>query len=107
MLEAMPGVSESIVIAVLTERGLQTARRIQSVVPGAAIHGFSARVSGADEAFSDLRVLLQRCFSDGRSIVAICATGIVVRALAPMLNDKRLEPPVVVVGESGRSASGS
>ncbi len=61
----MPGVSESIVIAVLTERGLQTARRIQSVVPGAAIHGFADRVSGADEAFTDVRLLLQRCFTDG------------------------------------------
>ncbi len=99
----MPGVSESIVIAVLTERGLQTARRIQSVVPGATIHGYAGRVSGADEAFTDVRVLLQRCFIDGRGIVAVCATGIVIRALAPMLSDKRLEPPVVVVGESGRS----
>lgn len=99
----MPGVTDPIVIAALTERGLRTARRIQSHLSDAAVHGFGGRAGDADATFSDVPAFLQRCFADGRTIVAVCATGIVVRALAPMLNDKHGEPPVVVVGEDGLS----
>ena len=45
---------------------------------------------------------LVAAFSSGRPIVAIAATGIVVRILAPALGDKRDEPPVIVVDEAGR-----
>jgi cobalt-precorrin 5A hydrolase / precorrin-3B C17-methyltransferase len=45
---------------------------------------------------------LVAAFSSGRPIVAIAATGIVVRILAPALADKRDEPPVIVVDEAGR-----
>ena len=95
--------SESIVIAVLTEAGMQTARRIQSAIPGSTTHGFAGRVSGADYSFTDVAELLRSSFLDDRGIVAVCATGIVVRALAPLLRDKRVEPPVVVVAENGSS----
>ena len=37
-------------------------------------------------------------------IVAILASGIVIRALADLLDDKRSEPPVVVVDETGSFA---
>ena len=37
-----------------------------------------------------------------RPIVAVAATGIVIRLLAPLLADKRHEPPVLVVDEAGR-----
>ncbi len=47
---------------------------------------------------------LAAAFAAGRPIVAIAATGIVVRVLAPHLADKRAEPPVVVVDEAGRFA---
>jgi cobalt-precorrin 5A hydrolase / precorrin-3B C17-methyltransferase len=45
---------------------------------------------------------LLAAFGSGRPIVAIAATGIVVRILAPALADKRDEPPVIVVDEAGR-----
>ncbi len=45
---------------------------------------------------------LAAAFREGRPIVAIAATGIVVRLLAPLLADKRQEPPVLVVDEAGR-----
>ena len=38
---------------------------------------------------------------EGRPIVGICASGILIRALAPLLTDKRLEPPVLAVAEDG------
>ena len=36
-----------------------------------------------------------RCSRRGTPIVGICAAGILIRALAPLLADKRTEPPVV------------
>ncbi len=38
-------------------------------------------------------------FSKRSAIVALMATGIVVREIAPLLNDKWLDPPVVVVDD--------
>ena len=95
--------SDSPAIVVLTERGLVTARRIQGVMPGAVIMGFETRVTGADVSFREMAVVLQRCFNEGQGIIAVCATGIVVRALAPVLSDKRREPPVIVVAENGQA----
>ena len=44
---------------------------------------------------------LRRVFSEGRPIVFIGAAGIAIRALAPLLGDKRDEPPVIAVAEDG------
>ncbi|WP_297322025.1 precorrin-3B C(17)-methyltransferase [uncultured Bartonella sp.] len=42
-------------------------------------------------------------FKAGRPIVAFCACGIVVRILAPYLNDKFCDPPVLCIAEDGSS----
>ena len=34
-------------------------------------------------------------------LIALCSSGIVIRTLAPLLQDKRTEPPVVIVAEDG------
>ncbi len=44
---------------------------------------------------------MRRLFGDDVPIVAFCAAGIVIRALAPLLSDKRAEPPVLAVAEDG------
>ena len=40
-------------------------------------------------------------FRAGEAVVAVMAAGIAVRRLAPLLSDKREEPPVVAVAEDG------
>jgi cobalt-precorrin 5A hydrolase / precorrin-3B C17-methyltransferase len=42
-------------------------------------------------------------FEAGRPIVGICASGILIRILAPLVSDKRDEPPVIAVSEDGAS----
>jgi cobalt-precorrin 5A hydrolase/precorrin-3B C17-methyltransferase len=42
-------------------------------------------------------------FKAGHPIIGFCASGILIRALAPLLSDKRTEPPVVAVSEDGSS----
>lgn len=48
--------------------------------------------------------LLPELFAEGTPIVAFMAAGAAVRLLAPVLRDKRSEPPVVVVDDGGRFA---
>jgi cobalt-precorrin 5A hydrolase/precorrin-3B C17-methyltransferase len=91
----------STAIIALSRRGLDLARRLQPALAGAAVHGLAGRVDSADVPFSDTAAHLRTLFAEGQSIVGICAAGILVRALAPLLADKRAEPPVVAVAEDG------
>jgi len=51
----------------------------------------------ARSARPDPVAVLQEVFAQGRSIVALMAAGIVIRALASKLTDKTVEPPVLAV----------
>lgn len=88
-------------IVALTPGGLELARTIAHHVAGAEIHGLSGRCIGAAVEFTNTMAHLAGLFTAGRPIVGICATGILIRALAPHISDKRSEPPVVAVGEGG------
>ncbi len=88
-------------LVVLTESGLVLARRLAPLLPGAEVHGLAGRVAGADVVFEAVPAQLQILFASGRPVVGICAAGILIRALAPLLADKRQEPPVLAVAEDG------
>lgn len=45
--------------------------------------------------------IVQQAFRDGEQLVMICATGIVVRTLAPVIANKHDDPPVIVLDEAG------
>ncbi len=89
------------VLVALTAAGLELARRLQPALPGAVVHGFSGRADGADETFADTVGHLRDLFAAGRPIIGLCAAGILIRALAPVIGDKAAEPPVVAVAEDG------
>ncbi len=84
--------------------GMDLARRLKPLLPESRIHGLAGRTEDADVTFSETMDHLRALFSDGVPIVALCAAGIVIRALAPLLRDKTIEPPVVCVAENGSSA---
>lgn len=88
-------------IVVLTASGAVIARRIAQQLPGAQVHGYRARVVDADQFFDEVGLHLRSLFQKGQPLVAVCSTGIVVRSLAAVLDDKRQEPAVVVVSDSG------
>ncbi len=91
----------SVTFVVLTERGHKLAASIASVLPGAEIHGLQARVDVADVIFTDTITHVRDLYQTGRSIVGICAAGILIRALAPVLDDKMVEPAVIAMSEDG------
>lgn len=98
----MAGVSlQPPALVVLGKGSIPTARRVQSALPGALIHGLAGRVTGADVIFEEFGATIRQLFQDNVPIIAFCASGIVIRALAPMLQDKRAEPPVIALAEDG------
>lgn len=95
------GLPAGAVLLALSAGGAALARRLQAVLPDAEVHGLASRVAGADRSFTETAVHLQALFQAGRPIIGICAAGILIRALAPLLADKRAEPPVLAIAEDG------
>ena len=52
----------------------------------------------------DFAGAIRSVFLSGRPVIGICAAGILIRILAPLLADKREEPPVVAVSAEGAHA---
>lgn len=94
----------NIALVALTATGSELARRLTHDLPGAKVHGLAARVPDTDIAFDDVGRHLAGLFAAGTPIIGICASGILIRALAPYLIDKRSEPPVVAVAADGSVA---
>jgi cobalt-precorrin 5A hydrolase/precorrin-3B C17-methyltransferase len=78
------------VFVALTPAGLETARRAALAVSG--------EVQASD---TDTALHLRSLFSAGHPIVGICAVGILIRILAPLLSSKQDDPPVLAVSEDG------
>ncbi|WP_411505767.1 precorrin-3B C(17)-methyltransferase [Brucella anthropi] len=88
-------------ILVLGEAAVPAARRIASALEHADICGLQNRVASLDNTFVHFGDAVRSFYEEGRPIIALCAAGIVIRALAPLLQNKRLEPPVLAVAEDG------
>ncbi|NUX99342.1 precorrin-3B C(17)-methyltransferase [Paraburkholderia youngii] len=99
-------------IVILGTGALATARRIQAlyvergahaaagVAAACQVHALQGRVE-ADVSYSELGAHLRELYARGTPIVALCAAGIVIRCLAPLLSNKGAEPPVLAVAEDG------
>ena len=88
-------------IVILGPGSLLTAQRIQQRYPQALIHGLQGRVEGADCYYSAFGDTLRALYQQATPIIALCAAGIVIRSLAPLLSEKGSEPPVLAVAEDG------
>jgi cobalt-precorrin 5A hydrolase / precorrin-3B C17-methyltransferase len=88
-------------IVILGQNSLPIARKIAAIFPGSQIYGLSDRTSNTDINFTNFGETLRELFATETPIIAICAAGIIIRTLAPILSDKRAEPPVLAVAEDG------
>ncbi|WEK10494.1 MAG: precorrin-3B C(17)-methyltransferase [Candidatus Pseudomonas colombiensis] len=88
-------------IVILGQGSLATARRLQQLYPDALIHGLAERVEGADRSYHEFGATLRQLYQQNTPIIALCAAGIVIRTLAPLLLEKGAEPPVLAVAEDG------
>ncbi len=90
------------VLFVLGASALPLARSLKDRL-GAEIHT-PACVAGGDVTYLKATAHLGQLFTEGRSIIGLCAAGILIRAIAPLLKDKHSEPPVIALAEDGSSA---
>jgi cobalt-precorrin 5A hydrolase / precorrin-3B C17-methyltransferase len=89
------------VFVVLSQAGLEVAEGARTILPGAEIHGLAHRITGADREFTATLEHLRGLFQAGTPIIGVFAAGILIRALGPILSDKRAEPPVLALAEDG------
>jgi cobalt-precorrin 5A hydrolase/precorrin-3B C17-methyltransferase len=71
-----------------------------NAIPACQIHALQGRAE-ADVSYTELGAHLGELYTRGTPIIALCAAGIVIRCLAPLLSNKGVEPPVLVVAEDG------
>ena len=88
------------VVLALSRSGEAAAHRAAKAL-GAPIHGREGRVERADAMFPDALDHIRALFAAGHPVVGVCASGILIRAVAPLLADKRAEPPVIAVSDDG------
>jgi cobalt-precorrin 5A hydrolase / precorrin-3B C17-methyltransferase len=88
-------------VVVLNNSSIPVARKIISTLPGAQLYGLADRTDNVDVLFTEFGTTLRELFANGTPIIGMCATGILIRTLAPLLANKRREPPVIAVAEDG------
>lgn len=89
-------------IIALTPPGLLLAKRIKQCCEQAdelLLCGQDCEVVYKPQPFT---ASVQADFEAGHRLILICATGIAVRTLAPVLGDKHVDPPVLVLDEAGQ-----
>ncbi len=88
------------VVLALSRSGEPVAHRVAAAL-AAAVHGREGRVAQADAYFPSALDHARDLFAAGVPVVGVCASGILIRAVAPLLADKAVEPPVVSVSDDG------
>ncbi len=88
------------VVLALSRSGEGVAHRVAAAI-GASVHGREGRVEKADAFFPNALDHARDLFAAGVPIVGVCASGILIRAVSPLLADKRSEPPVLSVADDG------
>lgn len=79
-------------IIALTDAGLALGKQLHAALPHSQLH-FKPKP------FADV---VQGYFREGDALLFICATGIVMRTLAPVIASKHQDPPVLVMDELGQ-----
>ena len=90
-------------VVILSDAALPLADRVARLT-GGIVHGLAARCPAAPVRFDHAGTHLRSLFQAGTPVVALMASGALIRILGPLLADKSSEPPVVALAEDGSSA---
>ncbi len=80
-----------VIVFYVTDNGFEVAQRIKKLYLKAQVLKFKQEI-------------VSRFWDKSRSLIFIMATGIVVRTIATLIKDKRIDPSVVVLDEKGKFA---
>lgn len=89
------------IIVVLNQVSVPTARQLMTALPGSQLYGLVDRTIDVDVSFTNFGDTLRQLYRDGVPIVGLCAAGILIRTLAPILSNSKTEPPVIAVAADG------
>src|SRR6202030_2618270 len=92
---------EDIAVVVLGPGGAALGRRLRTALAGARLHGPRAHPGAWDESYDRASTHIGGLFDAGRPIVGICASGILIRSVAPFLAAKQEEPAIDADVEDG------
>src|ERR1700730_13674284 len=96
---------DDIAIIVLGPGGAALGRRLRTALPGARLHGPRAHPDEWDEVYDRASLHIARLFEAAQPIIGLCASGILIRSVAPLLTAKRQETPVDAAVEDGSRAA--
>lgn len=88
------------VVLCLNRAGEAVAHRVAHLL-SAPVHGREGRVDEAAVFFPNALDHVRMLFLAGTPIIGVCASGILIRAVAPVLADKTAEPPLVSISDDG------
>ena len=88
-------------VIILGQNSVALAREITSVLPESKLYGLENRTWDVDVSFTNFGETLRELFASGTPIIGLCAAGILIRTLAPLIRDTGQEPPVLAVAEDG------
>ncbi|MCZ8523624.1 MULTISPECIES: cobalt-precorrin 5A hydrolase [Paenibacillus] len=96
-------------VLAITKHGVELARRLQDAFPAADVY-YMSKFARGDEAergirlFSgSVRMLYPALFPAYHGIISIISLGAVVRMIAPLLQDKKKDPGIVVIDDRGEN----
>ena len=81
------------IVLYIGESSRGTAQLCADAVDGHVVAATKAELGVAEE--------VRRLFAAGQTVIGVCASGILIRAVAPLLRNKYEEPPVIAVAEDG------
>nr|WP_295970078.1 cobalamin biosynthesis protein [uncultured Bacillus sp.] len=96
-------------IIAITKHGVEMARRLDKVFSQTDLYYMSKFAKGDEEIrniqlFSgSVKLLLPALFQQYKGIILIISLGAVVRMIAPLLQDKKTDPAVVVIDDRGEN----
>ncbi|AEI45346.1 cobalt-precorrin 5A hydrolase [Paenibacillus mucilaginosus] len=101
--------TRSYAVLAITKHGVELARRLQDSFPAADVY-YMSKFARGDEAergirlFSgSVRMLYPALFPAYHGIISIISLGAVVRMIAPLLQDKKKDPGIVVIDDRGEN----
>jgi cobalt-precorrin 5A hydrolase / precorrin-3B C17-methyltransferase len=95
---------DNVAIVALGRSTAPLGRRLRSTLQGSELHGPRADPADWDVRFDRAVPHIAQLFAAGRPLIGLCASGILIRAIAPLLAAKGDEPAVVAVAEDGSTA---
>jgi cobalt-precorrin 5A hydrolase len=95
---------ESVALFCLTPGGIKLAKRLAAQLPMTCFTSQNLLEPGFEPFRGTLSQTVADIFNHYSALIFVCATGLTVRVIAPLIKDKFSDPAVVVLDDQGHHA---